>query len=1082
MSVRLQLLLCVAPLVLGAETRLLRFPDIHENRVVFVYAGDLWTVSDQGGDATRLTAHPGLERFPKFSPDGRWIAFTGQYDGYDQVYIIPSNGGTPLQLTWYPSKPTQGPISWSQVYGWMPDGKSVIFRSNREFWDGRDGRLYTVSTKGGLPAPLEMPISGAGDVSKDGEFIVFTPNCVESQWWRGYRGGWAQDLHLLNRRTLETTKITSYRGTDHAPMWINSQIYFASDRSGKFNLHRWVPESNEIEQLTNHTQFDIRWPSSDSNRRIVFELHGALKIYDVETSNESSIPIRVSSDYPANIESLIDASRNIETVKLSPDGKRVVISARGDIFTLPPGKGTVRNLTRSSSHDRLATWSPDGSMIAFVSDRNGEEQVYKVTQDQSSEPEQLTINLRTRIYDLKWAPDSEMLSFYDKDGNLYILHVETKMLTKIYEESRFPDPSDYDHTWSPDGEYIAFSAGASFLNRSIHIWDRQTSTVHRVGSTMFNEYNPAWSDDGHYLYYLSEREFTALSSNTEWNFATDQQTIIVALALKNDAAHPFPPESDEVDTMGLGKDLSTAKSRTSTGTDPISIDFEQLNKRVALVPMVSGNYSQLIVSGQYIGVISSPTAMITGSQRGEIALQIFDTIKRKMELISNVDHWEVSTDGSTILVRKGDSYYVKDLPLVGSTLTSLKMDRLLVKRVRSREWATIFQEAWRRFRDFFYVRNMHGFSWEEIRARYEELLPYVSHRADLNYLIGEMVSELHVSHIVVTGGDMVKPRQADVALLGADFVADLSSGYYRIRKILEGHNEETIYRSPLTEIGADIHEGDYIMAIDGVSLKSDDNPYRLLHNRDMSVVRLLVNEQPSLEGARTILVRPIRNEANLRYFAWVEKNRKYVRGVSDGTVGYVHLPSMADRGMYEFLKWFYPQMRMLGLVIDVRGNTGGFISQIVLERLLRERLGFLFLGTSSDYLTYPSEGFFGKMACLINEKSASDGEIFPLRFRAAGLGPLVGKRTWGGTVGTWDLMEPLMDGGVVAVPMAGIVETHGNWSIENEGAEPDIVVHNDVKSVVDGRDLQLERAVEEVLKAIEDDPVRPVMRPADPVR
>lgn len=1092
MSIRLQLLLWLVPVATLGETRLLRFPDIHANRIVFVYAGDLWTASDQGGLAVRLTAHPGLERFPKFSPDGRWIAFTGQHDGHEQVYVMPSTGGEPRQLTWYPSNVggsiPQGPVSKSQVHGWTPDGKSVVFRSHREFWDGRDGRLYLVSMDGGLPTPLEMARSGAGEISPSGEMIVFTPNCVETQWWNGYRGGQAQDLYLLHRHSRETRKITFYEGTDHAPMWIGKAVYFVSDRSGTLNLHRYDLGSNEIEQLTDHKEFEIRWPSSDSTSRIVFEFNGELRIFNVKTREETELRIRVPADNLSKRVSIADASRNIESIALSPSGKRAVISARGDVFTLPVEKGPVRNLTRSSdSHDRLATWSPDGRMIAFVSDRTGEEQVYQVTQDRSTQPEQLTGSLRTRLYSLQWSPDAKRISFYDKDGNLYVLDTGTRELTKIFDESRYTDPEDYDQTWSPRGRYLAFSARISFLNRSIFIWDRQTGSVHRIGDAMFNEYNPVWAQNGDYLYYLSEREFKAFDSGTEWNFFTDKQTAIIALSLRNDVAHPFPPESDEVDLeapVDLDKGPASSISEPNPGghAGDASIDFEELDKRVARVPVPAGNYSELATLKRHLGVVSSPSKPLGGSQGEGSTLLIFDTGERKTESIPDVEHWIASADGSKILVQHNDSYYVRSFPAENEGVTKLPTERLLLERVPSQEWRTIFHGAWRRFRDFFYVRNMHGFDWEKIRRKYEILLPHVSHRADLNYVIGEMVSELRVSHVFVEGGDFHRPKPVRVALLGVDFELDHSAQRYRIKRILNGHNEEPLYRSPLTEIGIDVREGDYLIEIDGVSLGSDDNPYRLLHNGSMDEVRLLVSDRSTAHGARTAIVRPIKDESNLRYLAWTEMNRKYVRERSNDTVGYIHLPSMADNGIREFIKWFYPQMRKVGLVVDVRGNTGGFISQIILERLRRERLGVIFMGAREDYVTYPAEGFFGRMVCLIDERSASDGDLFPLRFKAAGLGPLVGRRTWGGTVGIRSPLEPLMDGGVVAVPMFGIGEADGSWSVENQGTVPDIEVENDVRSAFNGRDLQLERAVEEVLRAIETDPPRTVKRPPDPVR
>ena len=1087
---RLYLLLCLVPTVLLSQTRMLRYPDIHADRIVFVYAGDLWTVSDQGGTATHLTSHPGLELSPKFSPDGSWIAFSGQYDGDDQVYVIPSTGGEPRQLTWYPSNlsgiSAAAPISGSQVYGWIPDGQSVVFRSNREFWDERDGRLYKISTEGGLPMPLEMPKSGAGDISPDSEMIAYTPIYLEKHWWKDYRGGMAPDLYLLNRKNLDLQRITKYEGTDESPMWIGDTIYFVSDRTGVLNLFRYTPESSEIEQVTYETRHDVRWPSTDSQNRVVFELNGALRVIDVVTNNVEDVEIQVPSENLFKRTSQVHASRYIEHVGLSPRAKRVVMSARGDIFTVPSESGPLRNLTHSSdAHDRLATWSPDGRMIAFVSDHTGEEQIYQIAQDGSSHPEQLTTTFRTRLYLPKWSPDSEKIAFWDKDGRLYVLDVITKEVTNIYREEYYTSPTTLDHAWSPQGRYIAFSARTSFRNRSILIWDSSSGSVHQLGDDTFSEYSPTWGDNGEYLYYLSEREFRPFQSSSQWVFFTDRQTVIIAMALRSDAAHPFPPRSDEAVVDALsdseGADSDSGLEAGDRGRDP-EIEFDAIATRVTRVPVSPGNYSQLGFRKQRLIALSSPAHPHFGPPTEAPKLLVFDIEKRSSQTVSGITNWTGAINSDKILVQINDSYELRNLSDVVAEGQRVETDQLVMERNPSQEWKAIFHEAWRKFRDFFYAKNMHGINWESIRVKYESLLPHVAHRADLNYVIGEMASELSVSHIFVEAGDYYVPKRPEVPLLGAEFMPDSTAGYYRISRILDGQNEEPGYRSPLTEIGVDVREGDYLLAIDGTPIKLGDNPYRALRHKDMRSVRLLVNDEANTIGARDVLVHPIRNESNLRYLAWMQKNKKYVSEMTGNRVGYIHFADMAGDGLREFVKSFYPQMRKDGLIIDVRNNRGGFASQMILGQLNREFMGALYRDRSNDYMSWPTEGFFGHMVCLADEQSGSDGDHFPLHFKALGMGPVIGKRTWGGSVGLNQPPEPLLDGGVVGVPAAPIAGADGNWSVENRGTVPDIEVGNDSEAAMKGRDLQLERAVEEVLRAIEREPVQPVVRPADPVR
>ena len=1078
----------------AAQTKLLRFPDIHGDRVVFSYAGDLWSASTDGGAATRLTAHPGLELFPRFSPDGSRIAFTGQYDGDEQVYVIPASGGVPRQLTWYPAR---GPLAprWgydNQVYDWSPDGRAVLFRSLRYSTDLSDSRLFLASADGGLPVPLPMPESGAGDLSPDGSRVVYSPLFRDFRTWKRYEGGWAQELYIFDRETHVVERITSHRRADRDPMWIGDAIYFTSDRDGTLNLYRYELASRETTQLTDSDTWDVRWPGDDGVDRIVYELNGELQIYSLDAGTSSAIAITVPDDGLAKRPSRVAAAGLVEDWELSPKGERALFVARGDIFSAPIENGPTRNLTRSSSaHDKWARWSPDGRRIAYVSDATGEDEIYLIAQDGSGDPEQLTSGGQAMRYAPAWSPDGGHLAFSDKDGKLYVLDVETKDLIDVADEAR---GTLRDYVWSPRGGYLAFSMTEPTEFSSIWVWSLADRELHRITEDLFHEWNPAWDPDGDYLYYLSDRQFAPQLGSFEWNYLVDRETGIYALALRKDVEHPLPPESDEVEVTAdddeadedAGDDTRTdaaedaAGDGDSDGEEAIAIEFDGLSRRVVRLPVTFDNYVGL--SGADDGVFFIRAGAQYYGRAGDVraALQRFTFEDRETTTIAEgIGGYAVSRDGERVLVRAGGGWNV--YPAGGGDATAVSTRGLMVDRVPAEEWAQIFDEVWRRFRDFFYVENMHGYDWKALRDRYRPLLEHVAHRSDLNYVIGEMVAELNVSHAYIAGGDWETPARAQVALPGAVFELDPTAGRYRIAEIFTGHNEEPRYRAPLTEIGVDARVGNYVLAIDGEELAGSDNPYRVLRHRADRPVRLTLNEAPTFDGSREVTFTPVMQERSLRYLAEVEANREIVSEMTDGRVGYLHVPDMGAEGIQEFVKWFYGQIRKEGLVIDVRGNGGGNVSQMLIERLGRRVLGTRFARTYDTPGTYPDIAFHGHMVCILDEDSASDGDIFPYRFREAGLGPLIGKRSWGGVIGITN-HGPLIDGGSVNVPQFGTNGADGSWVVENVGVEPDIEVDNDPRSVIAGRDPQLERAVEEVLRMMRESPKALPERPAPPVK
>ncbi len=1078
----------------GAQTKLLRFPDISGDQVVFSYGGDLWLAPATGGTARHLTTSPGQEMFARFSPDGQWIAFTGQVDGDEQVYVMPAAGGVPKQLTYYPAVGPSAPRHGYDniVYGWTPDGKSILFRSQRDA-DGirSEGQLFTVSVDGGLPVALPMPTAGAGDFSPDGTRMVYAPLFRDFRSWKRYQGGWAEDLYIFDLASHDARKIAATIRTERDPMWIGSQIVFASDRTDTLNLFSYDVASGAVKQLTDSTQWDVRWPSSDNVDRVVYELGGELHVYDVAAGTDTPISITVPSNLLDRRPKHIDVSHFVEDYELSPKGERALFVARGDIFSAPIEDGPTRNLTQSSgAHDKWARWSPDGASIAYISDGTGEEQLYVVDQKGEKPPVQLTDSLAAQLFWPAWSPDSKSIAFADMHGKLYVVDVATKAVKEIADDDF---GGVYDYTWAPDGRWLAFSLNNLNTTRSLYIWSAADGQVQRVTGDMFSATQPAWDPDGNYLFYLSEREFAPQISLLEWNFAGNRMTGIFALALRKDVADPFPAESDEV-TVEAKKDdadatpakkgakkADDAAAKKDAGPKPVAIDFDGLAERVSPVPVEADNIDGLEAgSGTLVYTVSGAPYYGRRNER-PTALMVFDMKDRKAEEItSGVRGWATSADGKKVIVSKGGSYTMYDVKPKGGDAKAISTAGLELWQVPSEEWAEIYNEVWRRFRDYFYVRNMHGYDWEALGDQYRALLPYVAHRSDLNYVLTELVAELSVGHAYIQGGDFDIPERPRVGLPGARFELDPEAGLYRISKILAGQNEEDGYRAPLTEIGVDARVGDYVLAIDGEQLAGTDNPYRLLRYKT-DPVTLTLNAKPTEDGARQVTYRPVFNEHALLYLGQVDHNREKVAEMTDGRVGYIHIPDMGARGAYEFIKWFYPQIRKEGLVVDVRSNGGGNISQWIIERLDTPLLGTRF-GYASDHpATYPYTVFYGHKVCLINETSASDGDIFPARFKKAGLGPLVGKRTWGGVVGISG-HGPLIDGGDVYVPQNATNDVDGSYIIEGHGVDPDFEVDNDPNSVIEGRDPQLEKGVALVLEAMEKEPMRLPTRPPDPVK
>jgi tricorn protease len=1045
-----------------------------------------------------------VEVFGKFSPDGKWIAFTGQYDGDEQVYVVPTSGGEPRQLTFYPAK---GPLpprwGWdNQVFGWSKDSKRIIFRSLRDSWTLPIARLYSVSIDGGPATPFPMPSAGSGDLSPGNDEIVYSPQSRDFRTEKRYGGGQANQLYIFNLGSNTAKRITEGPRATRDAMWIGDTIFFNSDRDGHFNLYAYSVSNGRTTQITTNRTWDLRWPSSDNESQIVYELNGELQVLDTRTKKSTPISIAVPDEGNARRPSRVSAANLIESIGLSPKGERAVFAARGDIFSAPIEKGPTRNLTDSSgAHDKWPSWSPDGSQIAYISDKSGEEEIYVVPQDGLKPAVQITQGGTAMRYSPEWAPDGKRIAFSDKDGKLYVVTLADR---KIVEVADTPRGQIRDYTWSPRGNFLTFSMVNQNLFQSVFVWSAADGQLRRLTDETFNSYNPTWDPQGNYLYFLSDREFAPQISNIEFNFATNRPTYIYALALRKDVKHPFPPESDEVtiaktdEAPKPGASPAAEKPADTPAAPPaaeakpeaaapkppatLTIDFDGIANRVARVPVGADNYFGLAAKTGHLLYIVGGAGYYGRTGDRNASLRIYALKERKeTTIVDDIRGYVISEDGSKVLVAQGPGFNLYDATPQGEkSRKAVATSGLFVDRVPSEEWEQIFNEVWRRYRDWFYVSNMHGFDWVALREQYKPLLKYVAHRSDLNYVISEMIAELTVQHAYIDGGDFQIPPRPRYGLPGARFEYDQQAGRYRIAKIYEGENSEDIYRSPLTEVGVNASAGDYVLAIDGEELKGTDDIYRLLRNKADNPVQLTLNKTPSLQGARTVSYRPITDEQNLIYLDWVDHNRERVSKATNGRVGYLHVPDMGASGIREFIKWYYPQLRKEAMIIDVRANGGGNVSRMLIERLRRKVLALNYSRTNDDANTYPDGAFIGPMVALLDENSASDGDIFPAMFREAGLGPLIGKRSWGGVVGITNRGQ-LIDGGVVNVPESGLASKTGEWIIEGYGVDPDIEVDNDPQSLISGKDPQLDRAIVEMMAKLKQ-PVKLPPKPAGPVK
>jgi len=1061
------------------ESRLLRFPAIHGNQIVFTYAGDLYSVPSSGGVARKLTTDIGFEMFAHFSPDGKQIAFTGQYDGNTEVYLMPAEGGVPKRLTFTATldrddvSDRMGPNNI--VMGWKDD-THIVYRSRGIEFNDFKGQLYLASIDGGIAVQLPLPRGGFCSYSPDGKKLAYNRVFREFRTWKRYRGGQADDIWLYDFETKQTTNITNNPAQDIFPMWSGNSIYFISDRdeNKRMNLYSFDMNTKETKKVTNFTEYDIKFPSL-GDHAVVFENGGFIYQYDFVSGKTEKVPITINDDFDSGRGGLIDVGKNITNYEIAPDGNRALFGARGDIFTVPVKFGNIRNLTKTPGiHERNSKWSPDGTSIAYISDATGEDEIYLMPQDGNGTSTQLTTKGDVYKYNLAWSPDSKKILWADKQQRLQYVDVVSKKVT-IVMQSDIWEFTDY--SWSPDSKWIAFAKPEEEVMTKLCLYSIETQKIVEITDGWFSSYEPTFSSDGRYLFFVSNRTFNPSYSQTEWNHAYFDMAKIYLLTLSKETKSPFEPKSDEVKIKEekSGKpDEKSDKKKDEKKEIVVKVDTDGIQGRITVLPITASRYRNIQSVGEKVYYTRN------GTKDEKPKLLFYDLEKLKETELGEFNGFEISADGKKMLVGQDGSFAILDLPTAKIEIKDkLNLSDMKIKLDHHAEWTQIYNECWRQMRDFYFAPNMSGVDWAGMKKKYEVLVPFVNHRADLTYIIGEMIGELSTGHTYVGGGDMPKADRIQTGLLGAKIEHDAKSGYYHISKILKGQNWDHHVRSPLTEIGVNAKEGEYILAIDGKPTNQMKDIFETLVNTVGKQVKLKLNAEPKDAGAHETTVIPIGNEQPLYYYNWVQANIEKVSKATDGKIGYVHVPDMGAPGLNEFVKYYYPQLRKEGLIIDCRGNGGGNVSPQIIERLQRD-IAMIDIARNGAPSIDPGGTVLGPKVLLIDEFSASDGDIVGYRFRQAKLGKIIGKRSWGGVVGIRGSL-PLLDGGFLNKPEFSRYDIEGKeWIMEGHGVDPDIVVDNDPAKEFAGDDEQLNKAIQQVQDEMKMKPAKLAPRPPYP--
>jgi tricorn protease len=1093
----------------GAPTRLLRMPTVSASSIAFVYANNIWTVERAGGMARRITSFQGQSSNPHFSPDGKTIAFSAEYAGNIDVYVVPAEGGEPKRLTWHPGN--------DLVQGWTPDNKSIVFSSSRASWAPSGApRFWTVPVDGGVEQPMSLPRGYQGKISPDGTRIAYRMNNSWDEERRNYRGGQNRPIWIADLKTFDVVTPPWTDSKDVDPVWIGNTVYFISDRDGVANVWSYEIASKKLAQATSFKDFDVKALDSGAGT-VVFEQAGDIHELDPKTGREHTVTITATGDFPWMMPRWEDVTSRMTNISLSPTGKRILAEARGEIFTIPAEKGDVRNLTHSSgSAERNPSWSPDGKYISYFSDKSGEYKLVLEEPDGLKPPREIVLEKPTHYYTPVWSPDSTKIAFTDTNVHLWVLDVATGKAKVVGNDPWMVPQRTLDPVWSPDSKWLAWASRLKSLYHAIFVTNVETGETKQVTDNLADATSPAWDASGKYLWFLASTDFGLASQWLDMtSYDREESFGLYCAILKKSDPSPLLPESDEDRGVGSappggrggrgGQGAADAETGAAGNDDQpparaprtpvtVQIDFPNIQQRILSVTGIpERRYSDLragLAGTVYYleagagGRGARGGGADGGVGGGSILHRYRLTDRRATTFVASVAEYSVSADGRKLLYRiggggrggrggaanpVGPSLFIVDAdrnaPQAGAGRVNAALRMYLEPK---EEFAQIFNEGWRNQRDYLYVPNMHGADWKKMKEMYGQLLPYVNHRADLNYLLDSMGAEIAIGHSYVRGGAMPEVPQSIGGLLGADFTIENSR--YKIARIYDNESWNPDLRAPLAAPGVDVSVGDYIVAINGVELRAPDNIHRLLDGTANRQTVLTVNSRPVLDGARQITVVPVASEQTLRTRAWVEQNRRTVDKLSDGELAYVYLPNTGQPGYQSFNRYYFSQQDKEGVVVDERYNGGGSAADYIIDVLERSFDGY-FNNVAGDRMpfTSPSAGIWGPKVMIINEMAGSGGDLMPYMFRFRKIGPLVGKRTWGGLVHTADT-PTFIDGGSMIAPRGGFFSKDGKWAVENEGVAPDIDVENWPKDVIAGRDPQLERAVEEAMRLLKEKP------------
>jgi tricorn protease len=1052
-----------------------RYPAIGGGVIVFASEGDLWKVPVSGGTAVRLTAHEGEERFPKISPDGRWVAFTAQYDGNDDVYLMPALGGEPMRLTWHPTS--------DQAIGWTADGK-VLFRSRRDHPHG-DFRIYKVDPKGGLPEMIPLEPCAWLSFEPQGKRIATQKIGLEFHNWKRYKGGEAEQIYVGTLDPLVFTEVTKYDGKDAFPMWAtDGRIYFVTDRWGRPNLASMDADGGNVKRLTTFTDYDVRWPAMGDGK-IVYQHKMDIWLFDPVTGKNETVPIALPSDRLQVRERFVDPMSSIQSWGLSKDGQRIAIETRGDLFVARTSKkGLIRRVTESSlARTKFPAFSPDGKWIAAWTEVESEEQLMLHSADNSAAPKQIGKVPPGWNMEPVWSPDGKSLAWGDQRYRLYVSDVAGGTHAAV-------DSGEWEirsYQWSPDSRFLAYTLNLQNGYTQVRIWDSKEKKAHELSDPMFSSRSATWDPTGKYVYYLSDRAINPYLDRAEARFIVNNATVPVVVALQADSSLPFAARSDVEAAAGAKKE-DEGKKDSKDGKDgkseekvqPVRIDFDGLAGRLVQVPVPPGNYAALhAIPGRllFLGAENRGMAPFDGEEGDPGAtLYSYDLEKEKLStVVTGVTGFDVSGDRKVLVYRTKDGFVRMDAAATSAPKAEEMADARVDLsgwsiRINPRdEWKQILREAWRLQRDFFYDPNMHGVDWPGVWNQYGSLSDRIASRDDVEDLLGEMLGELNVGHAYHWGGDVRRGKQVGTGLLAADLSYDPSSGFWQIKKIYKGDYPDPKVSSPLARPDLKVEPGMWLVAIDGRPLQKGEDYMRRLANRAGQEVELSVNAKPQGEGARRIVVKTVGNDTQIRYADWIHDRREYVNRASNGKIGYIHLYDMGDMGLKQFARDFPPQWNKAGLIIDDRWNHGGFVAPIIVAHLDRKVFSVGNSRYTKGLITTPDRSSRRYLSLLLNRQGGSDCETIAQEFKDFGLGPVIGTRSWGGWVGIRG-DKPFRDGGGSSQPEWGGWDPNGRgWQIEGHGVDPDVVLDLGPDGLM-GKDTQLDYAIEDMMKKIKADP------------